>query len=77
MCNLNPFDRRNAQDYINQALAKNNLSYVTNISLIDINPKLINSLIKATIKNDRTLNRTQIENLGFKLDYLLLTCFFK
>lgn len=76
VCNLNPFDRRTSQNYIDQVLAKNNLTYVNDTTKIDINPKLINTLIKSSIIGDKKLNLTQVENLGFQLGYMLLTCYF-
>ena len=33
VCNLNPFDKRYAQSYIDYALDKNNLSYVDNVRM--------------------------------------------
>lgn len=33
VCNLNPLDKRISQSYIDYALAKNNLSYVQNVSV--------------------------------------------
>ena len=76
VCNINPFDRRNSQNYINAVLLKNNISYVNDIKKIDINPKLVSNLIKASIKSDNSLNKTQIEHLGFELPYMILTCYF-
>jgi hypothetical protein len=76
VCNLNPFDRRNAKNYITNTLAKNNLSYVTDTTKIDINPKLVNSLIKSTIIGDTSLNSTQVRYFGFDINYMLLTCYF-
>lgn len=76
VCNINPFDRRHAQSYINMVLTNNNLSYVNDITKIDINPKLVSNLIKASIKSDPSLNVTQIQNLGFDLNYMILTCYF-
>ena len=75
-CNLNPFNRQNAQTYINRTLERNNLSYVQDTARIDLSPSLVSNLIKATIKGDRNLTRNQIEFLGYTLDYLLLTCYF-
>lgn len=76
VCNLNPFDRRKAQSYIDQVLAKNNLSYVSDVNKIDINPKLINTLIKSSIMGNSSLTSEKIEQLGFHIDYMLLTCYF-
>ena len=76
VCNINPFDRRHAQNYINSVLLKNDISYVNDITKININPKLVSNLIKASIKSDRQLNTTDIKNLGFDLDYMILTCYF-
>jgi len=76
VCNLNPFDRRHAQNYINMVLTNNNISYVNDITKIDINPKLISNLIKASIKSDQFLNVTQIQYLGFDLNYMILTCYY-
>ncbi|CAF0708689.1 unnamed protein product [Brachionus calyciflorus] len=76
VCNLNPFDRRNAQAYIDKTLEKNKISYVNDINKIDINPKLVNTLIKSSIKGDSNLTSKSIENIGFHIDYMLLTCYF-
>ena len=45
-CNLNPFDRREANSYIDKVLAENNLSYVKNIFKIDKTPQIVSKLIK-------------------------------
>ena len=76
VCNINPFDRRNAQNYIDNVLLKNNISYVSDIKKIDINPKLVSNLIKASIKSDISLNTSTIQNLGFQFSYMILTCYF-
>ena len=76
VCNLNPFDRRNAKEYINMVLSNNNISYVSDVKKIDINPKIVNNLIKSSIQNDFNLTMQQKRKLGFELDYMLLTCFF-
>lgn len=76
VCNLNPFDRRKAQNYIDKVLENNNLSYVTDVNKIDKNPKLINTLIKSSIIGNPNLTAENIENLGFHIDYMLLTCYF-
>ncbi|RNA27956.1 acid-sensing ion channel 1 isoform X2 [Brachionus plicatilis] len=76
VCNLNPFDRRKAQGYIDQVLAKNNLSYVSDVNKIDKNPRLINTLIKSSIIGNPNLTAENIEQLGFHIDYMLLTCYF-
>lgn len=76
VCNLNAFDKRNAQSYINQVLAKNNISYVSNINLIDIPPTQVNNLIKASIIANKSFTKADIINMGFTIDYMLLTCYF-
>jgi acid-sensing ion channel 2 len=76
VCNLNPFDRFTAQEYINRVLEKNNISHVSNITRIDINPKFVNNLIKASMLNDQNLTSDSIRHLGFDFDYMLLTCYF-
>lgn len=56
---------------------KNNLSYVKNISLIDINPNKIANLIKSHVANDyQKHGRENISHLGFNLDEMLLSCRF-
>lgn len=76
VCNLNAFDKRNAQSYINQVLAKNNISYVSDINRINIPPTQVNNLIKASIIGNKTFTESDIINMGFTIDYMLLTCYF-
>ncbi len=56
VCNLNPIDRTKANTYINQVLNANNLSYVRNTFLIDIDPSTVINLIKSSIISDPNLN---------------------
>ena len=76
VCNLNAFDKRHAQNYINQVLAANNISYVSNINLIDIPPTQVNNLIKASIIGNTSFSKADIQYMGFSIDYMLLTCYF-
>lgn len=76
VCNLNAFDKRNAQTYINQVLAKNNISYVSDINRIDIPPTKVNNLIKASIIGNKSFTDDDIKSMGFSIDYMLLTCYF-
>lgn len=76
VCNLNAFDKRNAKSYMNQVLARNNISYERDRSLINITPTEVNNLIKASIIGNKNLTREDIINIGFKIDYMLLTCYF-
>jgi acid-sensing ion channel 5 len=75
-CNLNPFDRRGANKYIDKILAKNNLSYIKNIFKIDKTPQIVNKLIKSYVKNDKNLTKNDLKNLGFSLEYLMVSCEF-
>ena len=55
----------------------NNISYVSNISLIDINPYLVTSLIKSNIASDyQQYGKDKIKSLGFDLNDMLLKCYF-
>jgi hypothetical protein len=72
-CNLNPIDKRKSNHYIEQVLNKNNISHVTNLSLIDIDPEIIFKLIKSSIISHSSLNQF---DFGFTLDYILLKCQF-
>ena len=74
ICNLFPFDKRNAKGFIDSILAKNNLSTARNVILSNMNPKLINTLIKSNIASQP--NSTLKQKFGFDLDYMLLGCFF-
>lgn len=76
VCNLNAFDKRNAQKFINQTLAKNNISYVSDVTKIDMSPTLVNNLIKASIIGNKNFTKKDYVNLGFTIDYMLLTCYF-
>ena len=74
VCNLSTFDKRFAQNYIDNVLEINNISYVHNISLIDIKPEMVNNLIKSSITNDSHLSKNDVKTLGYSLEYMLLTC---
>jgi acid-sensing ion channel 2 len=76
VCNLNPFDKRYAEDYIKTVLSANNKSYVYNLSLIDIEPAQVYKLIKSAVISDSTLNDSARSQLGFSLDYMQLRCQF-
>jgi hypothetical protein len=75
-CNLNPWNHDTAQGFINATLANNNLSYVQNINLIDMNPSLINNLLKSTLYAGINVTQNQSYNYGYTLDYMFLTCYF-
>ena len=72
ICNLNPIDRRKGSDYIDRILIANNLEYVHNTFLININPDMILNLVKSSLIS----NYSHQANLGFTLDYMLLNCQF-
>ena len=75
--NLYPFNKPRSQTYIDNVLLANNLSYVKNLSLINISPNKIANLIKSNIASDyQRYGRDNITHLGFKLDEMLLTCHF-
>jgi hypothetical protein len=76
ICNLNPFDRSNAEQYINKVLDGNKLAYVNDELKINKNPKLINKLIKASIYKDKNLTSGDKIKLGYRLESMLLTCYF-
>lgn len=76
VCNLNPLDRRFSQTYIDKVLARHNLSHVSNIEKIDINPNTVKYLIKANILADRNLSKAEIRKFGFEIDFMLFRCFF-
>jgi hypothetical protein len=76
VCNLNPFDRSKSQSYIDKVLANNNISYVDDINKIDMNPSIVTNLIRASIAADKNLTDNQRRQLGFDIDYMLLTCYF-
>lgn len=76
VCNLNPLDRRFSQTYIDQVLAKHNLSHVSDIEKIDINPNTVKYLIKANILADKNLSKAEIRKFGFEIDFMLFRCFF-
>jgi len=44
--------------------------------LIDINPSTILDLVKSSIISDPNLNYSSRINMGFSLDYMMLTCQF-
>ena len=75
-CNLNLFDHRYSQKYIDQVLNNNNMSYVNNISQININPNMVKKLIQSSIASDSKLTKENKRKYGFDIDYMLLTCFF-
>ena len=53
------------------------MSYVKNLSLININPDKISNLIKSNIANDyQKYGRQNISYLGFNLDEMILSCHF-
>ena len=76
ICNLNPFDRKRSQSYIDQVLKRNDLAYVSNETLIDMHPSLVLNLIKSSIASDTNLDKEQKRNLGFDLDFMFLFCKF-
>lgn len=76
ICNLNPLDRRYSQTYIDNILAKHNLTYTNNLSQLDINPNTIKYLIKSNIAADSNLTIKQKREFGFEIHFMLLTCFY-
>lgn len=76
VCNLNAFDRIKAKNFIDLTLAKNNISYVTNISSINISPTEVDNLLKASVIGNKNFTTANIQNLGFTIDFMLLTCYF-
>lgn len=76
VCNLNPFDRRYAERYINRVLDENDLSHVNNISLIDLTPVKIKYLVRSAMASDHNLTESDRRSFGYDIDYMLLTCFF-
>lgn len=78
-CNLNPFDRNKSQNYIDNVLQENQIEHVKNITLIDRNPKFISELIKANIADEyfkNNLTSKQVRDLGFDIDYMMLSCLY-
>ena len=76
VCNLNPFDHTRSQYYIDWVLAKNNISYVSNVSRIDINPETVKYLIKSTMEADENLTLATTLSFGYSFNATLLTCYF-
>lgn len=76
VCNLNPLDRRYSQNYIDKIFEKHNLTYLNNISLVDLNLNAIKYLIKANINSDKNLTMEIKRSFGFEISFMLLTCFF-
>lgn len=74
VCNLNPFDKTKANSYIDKLLEKNNISYVKDITRIDIEPDLIYKLIKSNVIAN--LSKEERAYLGFSLEYMKLSCRF-
>ena len=80
VCNLNPFDRRYSQDYINKVLAKYNLSssldYYNKVGNRELSPSDVLFLLKSNLANDFNFTSEQKRKFGFEIDYMLLTCYF-
>ena len=75
-CNLNPFDNTLARPYIDATLARHNLSYVSNVNAININPETVKYLLKANIAADKNLTTEQIKSFGYSFNSFLLSCYF-
>ena len=73
--NLNSFDRRYAQEFIDTVLNENNMSYVKNLIHIDLSPTQVIKFLSASVAA-KSLNDTEKRRLGFDLDYMLLSCSF-
>ena len=67
-------DRRHSQPYIENVLALNNITYVRNISLINVNPSFIARLVESNMINDKNLTQANKKLYGFDLNFMLLTC---
>jgi hypothetical protein len=80
VCNLNPFDRRYSQDYINKVLAKYNLSssldYYNKVENKELSPSQVLFLLKSNLANEFNLTTEQKRKFGFEIDYMLLTCYY-
>jgi hypothetical protein len=71
-CNLYPFDRRKASNYLRDVFTNNNLSYGVN----RIDPKLMVTLLKASVLANSSLSEADRREFGFGIDFMLLKCTF-
>jgi hypothetical protein len=71
---FNRLDRRFSQSYIESVLRKNNLSYVLNVTAIDVGPNYVRRLIMSSIFADKHLTSAQKKGFSYDLNFMLLTC---
>jgi hypothetical protein len=82
VCNLNPFDltsHTTTGTYISNILMNNQIS--PNITVGSGSKSIFlvqqaSKILKANVVADSSLNSSQLENLGFTLDTMLISCFY-
>lgn len=79
ICNLNPFNSKRAQSFMQSVYDKYNFSLDTNISNIEMNAiEYTNArldLFRLEVKY-QNMNQQQLQQIGFKLDEMLISCTF-
>jgi hypothetical protein len=79
ICNLNPFDVNKNVSYIEDALKFNNISIIISLNESQQAFRKVNEaakLLKAFVLSDQKLNSSSLEQLGFTIDAMLISCFY-
>jgi hypothetical protein len=75
ICNLNAYDKRQSDSYIDRVLSLNNIAH-SNETDLSIDPQNVYFLVGSAIAADVNLTMKGKKKLGYDLNYMFLTCIF-
>ena len=75
-CNINPFDQTKSKNYFDKVLEKQKLENPHDLSKTNYTTEEIVNLVSSNAAGDPNLSDKDRNNLGFQLEYMIITCMF-